>query len=273
MKFSTLIGAGFLATTLIAQAQEAGLPLWEAGVLGGAASTPAYPGSVDRTSRALILPFLIYRGEVLRADRAHIGARLAHSDDFEFDIGFAVSLPANSDDIAARQGMPDLGTLIEFGPRLKMTLARPTAGSRVRLELPVRAVLEFGGGVRGQGVAFEPELSCETRDIGAGWGMSVSGGLVFGDRKLNNYFYGVTPQFATSVRPAYDAQAGLIATRFGLSAFKDITPDVRVYGFVRYDSYGAATNHASPLYLESSGSSAGVGLAWTLGRSERRAQN
>ena len=49
-----------------AQAQERPLPLWEAGVFAGVASTPAYPGSTDRSQRSLALPFFIYRGEVLR---------------------------------------------------------------------------------------------------------------------------------------------------------------------------------------------------------------
>ena len=271
MKFSALMGAGFLAAALTAQAQDRGLPLWEFGAFGGLASTPAYPASTERSSRALVLPFLIYRGEVLRIDRSSVAALVLHTDDYEFDVGFAGSLPASSNDIAARNGMPDLGTLIEFGPRLKMTLARPTPGSRVRLEVPVRAVLEFNSGVHGQGVSFEPELVYETRDFSAGWRLSANASLVFGDSQLNNYFYGVSPQFATAARPTYDAQAGLIATRFGLSTAKDLTPDVRVFGFVRYERYDGAANRASPLFLQSEGASIGLGLTWTLSRSERRA--
>jgi outer membrane scaffolding protein for murein synthesis (MipA/OmpV family) len=152
-----------------------------------------------------------------------------------------------------------------------MTLARPAPGSQVRLELPVRAVLELHRGVHAQGISFEPELLYETRDFGAGWRWSASGSLVLGDSRLNNYFYGVSPQFASAARPAYEAQAGLIATRLGLSAAKDLTPDVRVFGFVRYERYDGGANRASPLFLQSHGASAGIGLTWTLGRSARRA--
>jgi outer membrane scaffolding protein for murein synthesis (MipA/OmpV family) len=111
------------------------------------------------------------------------------------------------------------------------------------------------------------------RNIAGGWSLSTSGSLVWGDRKLNNYFYGVTPQFATASRPAFDAQSGLIATRVGLSTSKEITPDVRIFGFARYESYSGAANLASPLHQASSGSSVGIGLAWTLGRSAQRAAN
>lgn len=271
MKSSVLLATGFLAATLTAQAQDGGLPLWEIGAAGGVVSMPAYPASTERSSRALVLPFVIYRGEVLRVDRSAISARVLRSDDYEFDIGFAAALPANSNDIAARSGMPDLGTLVEFGPRLKMTLARPAPGSQVRLEVPVRAVLELNSGVRSQGLSFEPELVYEIRDFNAAWRVSANGSLVFGDRKLNSYFYGVSPQFAIAARPAYEAQAGLIATRLGLSAARDLMPGVRLYGYVRYERYDGAANRASPLFLQSSGTSAGIGLTWTLSRSERRA--
>lgn len=262
-----------LATTLGAYAQDEDLPLWEAGLLTVGASTPAYPASSDRTSRALVLPFFFYRGEVLRADRSGVGARMVHTDDIELDVGFSGALPANSSDVAARKDMPDLGTLVEFGPRLKMTLARPTPNALIRLELPVRAALEVGNSVRQQGVAMEPELVLETRDIAAHWSLSVSGSLLVGDRQLNQYFYGVSPEYATATRPAYEAQAGLISTRFTLSGSRGFSRDVRVFGFVRYDSYANSANRNSPLYAQSGGTSTGIGLMWTLGRSEERAKN
>jgi outer membrane scaffolding protein for murein synthesis (MipA/OmpV family) len=275
MKFFALSGCTLLATALAApaQAQEPVLPLWELGIAAGVLRTPTYPASAERASRALALPIFFYRGEVLRADRSSFGARLAHAQDYEFDVGFAASLPSNSNEIAVRTGMPDLGTLIEFGPRLKVILARPGPRSRVRLELPLRAVLEFNDGVHVQGASFEPELSFETADFGAGWRLSATGSLVVGNSQLNNYFYGVLPQFATISRPAYEARAGLMATRLGLSASKDQTPYLRVFGFVRYEMYEGSANGASPLFLQSHGTSAGVGLTWIFARSERGAAN
>ncbi len=273
MKFRLLICLSGMLSMFSAQAQERPLPLWEAGVFAGVASTPAYPGSADRSQRALALPFFIYRGEVLRADRGGLGARVMHTDDLEFDVGFAASLPANSKNVAVRAGMPDMGTLVEFGPRLKMTLAKPTAGSRWKLELPVRTVLEFSGGMNRQGWAAEPEISYESRDLIAGLNLSANASLVFGDRSLNQYFYSVAPRFASAARPTFDAKAGLISTRLGLSLSKEINADLRVFGFLRYDSYAGAANLNSPLHLNASGSSAGLGLTWTFGRSTELARN
>ena len=243
----------------------------EVGVIGGAVSTPAYPGASDRASRALALPFLIYRGKVFRADQSGIGAQLVKRERVEFDIGLAASLPARSDDVAARAGMPDLGTLLEFGPRVKINLAQLGEGSRVRLDLPLRAVLEVRDGLRGQGYTFEPKVVIERRGPGARWTMDAQAGFVWGDRTVNRYFYEVAPAFATPLRQEYRADSGPMLARVGASGSRVFGglrgDDVRVFGFVRYDSYANAANRASPLLQKSSGVSAGIGLAWTLFRS------
>jgi len=63
-----------------------------------------------------------------------------------------------------------------------------------------------------------------------------------------------------------------MASRLTLNATRSLGPDVRIFGFVRAESYAGSANAASPLYLRSTGTSAGIGLNWTLGRSEARAR-
>ncbi len=264
-------GAAALFLSPLAQAAQEALPLWELGAVGGVVSTPAYPGAARQSTRALALPFLIYRGKVVRADQSGINARLLNSDVLEADIGLAASLPARSNDVAARAGMPDLGTLLEFGPRLKVRLADPTPTTRLRLDLPLRAVMEMRGGVRHQGYTFEPKLVAEMRDPGGKWNADASAGVVFGDRRINAYFYEVRPAFATPERPAYDAAAGLMLTRVGIYGSRLVNADVRIFGFMRYESYAGAANRASSLMKRSTGASAGFGLAWTLRRSAQPA--
>jgi outer membrane scaffolding protein for murein synthesis (MipA/OmpV family) len=243
------------------------LPLWEAGIGAGVISTPAYPGAQTHSSRGLALPFLIYRGKVLRSDQQGIGARLVNTDKVQFDIGFAASLPAHSEDVAARRGMPDLGTLVEFGPRVKVRLLEVDPDSRVRFDLPLRAVIEARGGVRGQGWTAEPRLVYETRPANGLWTAEAYLGAVIGNERINRYFYEVQPRYALPDRPAYQAQAGLMLTRVGLSATRRINPDLRLFGFLRYESYAGAANRDSPLIKRAVGTSAGFGFAWTIGRS------
>ena len=253
-----------------ASTDVAALPLWEAGVFAGGLSTPAYPASNQRNQRALVLPFLVYRGDVLRADRNGVGARMVHTDRFEFDVGFAASLPASSNDIELRQGMPDLGTLIEFGPRVKLELAEPAAGQRITFELPLRAVLEFNGGVRQVGYALEPKLAYEWR-AAPDWRLKGAASLVIGDQQLNQYFYGVSAAYANTSRPSYEAQAGLVSSRLTVDGGKRLTPDLNLFAFARYDLYDGAANRNSPLFAQNQGNSFGLGLTWTLGRSNRSA--
>ena len=255
-----------------ALAAEPALPLWEAGVFGGTAVTPAYPGASERSTRNLALPYLIYRGKVLRADRSGVGARLLDTDRLGLDIGFALSLPARSSDVPARRGMPDLGTLVEFGPRLKVKLAEPTPHSRLGLELPLRAVIEARGGLRRQGATFEPRLVYGLQDAQQAWQVDASVGAVFGNAAINDYLYGVSTAFATGQRPAYAAKSGLMLTRLGLGGSYRLQRDWRAFAFLRYDYYAGAANRASPLLRQHSGTSAGIGLMWTWQRSSSLAR-
>ena len=114
-------------------------PLWEVGGAVFAATQPAYPGAATRTSRAIALPFVIYRGEFLRAEQNNVGLRAIKTPRYELDVGFAGSLGSSSSDVPARAGMQNLGTLIEFGPRLKVNIGEVTNGrSSLWVELPVR---------------------------------------------------------------------------------------------------------------------------------------
>lgn len=265
---AALAGAAPIAATTATAAE----PLWELGAFGGLASTPAYPGSVDSSRRALLLPFFLYRGKVLRVDQQGIGARLVNRDRFEFDVGLAGSLPAKSDDVAARLGMPDLGSLVELGPRAKVTLAQLSPNSRLRLDIPLRAVLELRSGVRTQGYTFEPKLVYELRGPEGAWSFDANVGMVVGDRKVNRYFYEVRPEFALAGRPAYAADGGLMLVRTGVSGSRIINPDLRVFGFVRLESYASAANRDSPLMKKTTGTSVGMGFAWTIKRSAQPAQ-
>jgi outer membrane protein len=257
--------------TASAQGQN-DLPLWELGAFGFGVSQNAYPGADQQVNRALVLPYFIYRGEILRADRDTAGIRAIKTDDFEVDVGFAASFGARGDSIEARRGMRALGTLVEFGPRLKWNLGSGPGGGRWRAEFPLRAVLDLSDSAAHRGTSFEPRLVFE-REARDGWRYSANVGAVMGDAKLARTFYEVTPSDSTAVRPAYAAKSGLMAWRLGTSASVNVGPDWRVFGFVRLDSVAGAANEASPLVRRNTGATVGIGAAYTWMRSERRAND
>jgi MipA family protein len=257
--------------TLVSSAPK--LPLWEAGLFGLGITQPAYPGADDRASRALGLPYAIYRGEYLRADRGSVGVRALKTPRIEGDVGFAASLGSHSSDISVRRGMADLGTMIEFGPRLKVNLGDVSAGrSDSRLQFPLREVIDVSHGFRSRGVAFEPQWVTDTR-LPNRWFISTNLGAMFGDRNLADTFYGVAPGEATPTRASYTARGGLIALRAGLFASHSLTPDVRLFYIIRLESLAGAANRDSPLVQRNVGWSAGIGLTWALARSEQSAND
>ncbi len=260
------------AVASTAENPEAGAgpqPLWEAGLAAFGARSPAYPGAAQRTTNGIVLPYLLYRGRVLRAEQGTVGVRAAKTEQMELDIGFAGSFGSAASANDARRGLPDIGTLVEFGPRLRWRLG-PAFGGSLAATVPLRGVFDINNGFEYRGMALEPSLGWGTRAAGFNLGASV--GLLFADRRLADTFYGVAPAFATPTRPAYEARAGLVATRLNLSISRRLHRDWVVFGFARLDSVRHAANRASPLVDEPTGSAAGIGLSWTFARSDRPAE-
>jgi MipA family protein len=259
-------------TPAAAQTAPKPQPVWEWGATGFGQSAPAYPGAKGTNSSGLVLPWVIYRGDFWRADGSTVGARLLKTDDVEFDLGFAAALGASSKDVAARVGMPDLGFQFEFGPRVKLTVARPDPQSRIRLDLPVRAVMESKGGINQRGLSLEPRVMYERRTEG-GSVLDLSASTLLGSQKYGNFLYGVPTAFQTASRAAYTGKGGLITMRLQGTLLHSVTPSAKVFGYVRLDSLAGAANRASPLVERTSGASVGGGLIWTLGQSEAMTAN
>lgn len=256
--------------TVFAQ-QSTELPLWELGGFGLGVSQQAYPGSDQQVKRGVVLPYFIYRGQYLRADQGTAGLRAIKTDDFELDIGVAGSFGSGSDEIQARAGMPKLGTLVEFGPRVKWNLGEGPGKGRWSVELPLRGVFDLSDGGQYRGMAFEPELVFSRRSP-TGWAYSTSVGAILANRELADTYYGVAAPFATANRSAYAAKSGLVAWRLGVSASRSITPDWRFFSFARLDSVSGAANENSPLVKQKNGASVGLGLSYTWLRSEAKAR-
>jgi outer membrane scaffolding protein for murein synthesis (MipA/OmpV family) len=241
------------------------LPLWEIGVVAIAAYQPAYPGSDQDLARARILPFGIYRGSVLHADGNGIGVRAFRSPRFEWDVSASGSFGSSANKVRVRRGMPSIGTLVEVGPALRINLGdlvEPGRDSRsTRLEVPVRAVFDVSDGFAHRGWTFEPRLS-HTAWTGQSFALVVSASTLFADRSLNRLYYGVDAPYATADRPAYDARAGLIATRLNASLRHRINPALRLQYFAQLETVRGAANEASPLVRSRQDAGIGVSLLW-----------
>src|SRR6266568_3550534 len=103
---------GFIALlmlcALVNPAAAVERPLWELGLGAGVLELPHYRGSDQSHTWLLPVPYVVYRGKFLKADREGARAVLFESDRVDFDLSLAASAPVRSRDDDARQGMADL---------------------------------------------------------------------------------------------------------------------------------------------------------------------
>jgi outer membrane scaffolding protein for murein synthesis (MipA/OmpV family) len=257
-----------LSALLAATAHAELLPKWEAGIGLAVIDFPDYPGSNERTTYPLPLPYFIYRGDVLKVGREGIRGLFFESDKVELDFSANASIPVKSDNNQARQGMPDLDPTFQIGPTLNFTLYHQDP-HKLQLRLPVRAVIatDFTH-AHGAGFVFEPQVVLDVNKLSfaSGWRFGIAAGPMFADRRYNAYYYNVDPQFATAQRPAYQAPAGYSGTQVLFSTSRRFQ-DWWVGAFVRYQSLDGAVFRDSPLVKQRSALSGGFGFAYVFKRS------
>lgn len=243
---------------LYAAAARAEQPLWELGFGVGALHLPHYRGSAQSHDWLLPVPYFVYRGDILRADRNGARALLFADDRFDIDLSLAASAPTRSRDNQARAGMRDLSPTLEIGPNLNLTLARG-AGWKLDARLPLRAVVALGANPAGLGWTASPVINLDLD--WQRWNVGLQGGPLAATRRNHAYFYSVGPADATPARPAYDAPGGGAGWRVLASASRRVG-DFWLAGFVRHDSVAGAAFDPSPLVTQQRHVSYGVALSW-----------
>lgn len=254
-------------------ARAESLPLWELGGGATALRFPDYRGSEESRNYVLPVPWIVYRGEILRADRDGVRATLFDSERFEFDVSINGSVPVRSDRNRAREGMEDLRALLEVGPRANVRLWRSADhGAALDLRVPVRVALAFRGGLRDIGYITTPHLNLDLRwpaeTTGPRWNLGLLGGVVLADRRFNQYFYGVPAANATATRPEYRASSGY----GGWQAIAALSRRFDRYwfgGFLKYDDVSSATFEGSPLVTQRRQFSAGIAVTYIFATSSR----
>ncbi|HSW07517.1 MipA/OmpV family protein [Aquabacterium sp.] len=261
----TSLALALLLATAGAQAAE-DKPLWELGVGAGVLQLPHYRGSDQSHTWLLPVPYIVYRGDIFKADRNGARALLVDVDRFSVDVSVSASTPTRSRDNVAREGMPDLKPTIEIGPNLNWTLGRG-ADWKLELRLPVRAAVTVASQPRVAGWITTPNLNLDLRS--GPWNIGVLGGPVFGNRKLHGFFYDVAPAYATAARPAYQASGGYAGST--LAAALSQREGARWIGaFVKYDRLSGAAFEDSPLVRQRQQWSFGIAVSWVLAASEQR---
>jgi len=249
------------------------LPLWDLGAGIGAARVPHYRGANQYRTWALPVPYVIYRGKILKIDEQRYRGLFFRSDMAELDISLSGSPPARNND--ARRGMPDLDATFEIGPTLNLSLlGTKRSDEELELRLPVRPVIatDFSH-YRFTGWIFQPNLDLTVRSIPgfSGWEFGLRASLIYTDRRYNEYFYAVDPIYATPDRPAYSTGGGYAGPSVLASLSKHF-PGFWVGGFAKWDSVGGAVFADSPLVKTRTNFTAGFAFAWILSTSPEKVE-
>lgn len=246
--------------------------LWSAGLFMVGADHAVYPGAERRTRNATALPFITYRGPVVRLEGGTAGLRTLRTPRAELDFSAAAAFGSDGKDTGAREGMPAVGTLVELGPSVRIQLGELDDDGRRspwRLDLPLRAAFDADRDFRYAGISFEPRLNWRLPRLGD-WSPSTYAGLMFGTRALNSLYYDVPSEYATPARPAYDARGGLVATRLGVSLSRALGDDLRLGLHASMETVKGAANRDSPVVGRSVDHTLAITLTWTAWRSDAR---
>ena len=254
------MGLMWLSTAALAEQK----PLWQLGVGPAGLISPHYLGADDSHEYLAPLPYFEYNGERLKADRDGVRGVLLQRDRFEITLTGSGSLPVDSDDSEAREGMPDLEWVLEPGLLFRYSLFDDGASS-IRMELPLRAALEVDGGFDHIGWVGFPRIHASA-DI-AKWRLESTFGVIYADRDYHGYFYDVAPRFATADRGEYSARSGQTAVRATLALKRQIG---RFFygGFMTWYNLDGAANREASLVQERNNYAAGFIVAWVFASSQ-----
>jgi MipA family protein len=265
----TALLAASLAAALSQPSRADEKPLWELGLGAGVLIFNDYRGANTMHVYPLPLPYFVYRGDFLKADREGVRGKLFNQNRIELNLSFNATTPVLND--SARAGMPDLRSTVEIGPQLNVHLWRSSDELlKLDLRIPVRAAFTVQAAPHMIGTFVAPNVALDLAEFRGegGWKLGLLAGPLFADRRYDSYFYSVAPQYATAARPAYDAPGGYAGTQV-LAALTRRYPKFWVGAYVRHDTLAGASFAESPLVKRDSYWSGGLGVAWIIRQSSR----
>ena len=267
------LGTFSVAIALLAPALHAEeKPLWEFGLGVGALAFPDYRGSDETHVYPVPVPYFVYRGRFLKADRDGLRGELFDREYAELSLSVNGTIPINSEDNSARRGMPDLKPTLELGPSLELHLWRSAdRAAKLDLVMPLRVPVTLESSPRALQWLFAPRLNIDFENFAGrtGWNFGAGVGPVFAADKFHEYFYSVPARFATAGRPEYRADGGYSGMH-ALAALSKRYPKYWVGAFLRYDWLSGAQFDDSPLVRRQNYLAGGIGFAWMIGESKRR---
>ena len=258
-----LLFAGFCNA---AAAQDEAEKKWEIGIGVGAVSGPDYRGSDEYRNFISPIPYVVYRGKIIRSDREGIRGNFLRTDQYEFTFSAAAAITPDADKNTLREGMPELGSTLELGPSFNINLTGASLREGWYVQVPWRAVFAIGADESGYiGSVFQPQLVFQ--HAFSEWHFSYRAGVLFASDSYHDYYYEVKPEYATETRSYFDADGGYSGWHNNIAFNRQFNYNginTRLALFIRYDNIANTNFNDSSLVKTDHVYRGGFAFIWVI---------
>ncbi|MBV1872016.1 MAG: MipA/OmpV family protein [Gammaproteobacteria bacterium] len=231
------------------------------GIGFGAYSIPDYPGAEHINQVVSPIPFFQYEGPRLNIANGRLSSFLFNSERLVIDISADGTPPVKSTNNRARDGMPDLDPVVEFGPALEYQLWA-FKESLVRLDIPLRYGISTDLR-RANGIGWISNPRVKYHFQYNHWRFRAGMGPIFASKAHNNYYYGVENTLSNPLRDAFNGHSGYSGFLYSLGLQKK-------QGRFKYDAYfrlidlQESKRQKSPLVDQKRSFLAGAAITWVI---------
>lgn len=254
------------------------VPKWEISLSSLYFSLPHYPGSNHIRQLFLpAIPFITYHFKNINTDKNALSLRANANTVLKIDFGLRLPVepasksaekPSGRTVISStnfhRKGMEKRNLLLKVGVQVTHSLT-----SNININLPLLVNLNVQNFGQAEGYEINPAIEfnlfpqLNTRETRLRMRFRWS----YANKELSNYFYQVKPKEVLPDRHAYNANAGEIERTFDIAFFHKYSKNFSYFLAWRYHDYSHSANRNSPLYITENQQSFGVGLIYSLARS------
>ena len=251
---------------------------WELGLSYYDFQVPHYLGSNHYHKYNLVLPSFTYRFDNLELGRDS-KFYFFDSEILEIDIALSGGFPVFSEEEGAdapdkasepdavipqfdnytRRGMPDLPIVGSAGIRFRFFLS-----DHLILSAPFFHGAKIESGFEHAGNSYETRIRLEFFDRDSDHDFGLIARNLYADEKYNDRYYSVPQSEALSDRPEYDADAGLVATIYGLSFKFQITERLSFSGSYYTNNMEKSVIKDSPLVVSKKSKNYFFGISYSL---------
>ena len=248
---------------------------FEFGVAAAALQVPAYPSSSVKNDRFFGAPWIIYRGDRLQVKEGGVELKAFQSKKLIVDVGIGAALGSDASDTPLRAGLPDLDFIFQLGPRFTVPLLDETVDG-IRTRYNWISTLRFAVSTDFRSLDFQgPLATTELRFRKTGYKnnnleFNASVGATWLGDQLMDYFFSVDPEFATPVRPAFDADAGFLSLELGAGVVYKPTPRLTTALVLGVTSHVGSGIDESPLFEDSITTQVLLAATYTIFQSKRK---